>query len=118
MFQSIEILDEPEVPRTFKLTDSTFTRIGFLERYVPQDLAREVFIILEYKKRNLAVSKNLARSYIKYEHHISVAQVLKWVADDARRIDSYLPDLEFSKKYLSCVSNQVRQLYPRRVHGN
>jgi len=114
MFQSIELLE----PRTFKLIDSTFTHIDSLDQYVPLDLAREVFIISEYKKRKLAISKNLARSYISYEHHISVAQLLKWVMDDAIRIDKYLPQLEYSKTYFVCVSNQIRQLYPRRIHGN
>lgn len=117
MFQQISIKGRlGEDPRTLELIDSTFTYTGSLDKPLAITIAREVFTFVEYKKRKLAIAKNLARLYMTYNYR-DLEHLVQWMMADASIINKELPELGY-EKYQHCIANHIRQLYAGKRHDN
>jgi hypothetical protein len=119
MFKSIRLKTLPHdtdnlIVPPFVLTDSVFTCEGKPPKKTPNGVAREVFVFLEYQKRNLAVAKNLALLYLAYSGDNKYDERLaSWVVQDAVTIDYHFPEFKYGIKYSQCIRYQIESLRRR-----
>jgi hypothetical protein len=118
MFKSISLKITPRdtedlIAPPFVLRDSVFTCEGKPPEKTPNGVAREVFVFLEYQKRNLAVAKNLALLYLKYSNNLFDDRLATWVIQDAVTIDYHFPEFKYGIKYSQCIQYQIESLRRR-----
>src|SRR5690606_17465134 len=120
MFKSIEFIkyDGQKKQYLYLLKDDDFecevaaTRAAAVVAVAPERAAAVVaaataaLTVLEYKKRNLSVAKNVALMYLFYKnqgYEISFLFDKNW-------IDKYCPELEYGKKYYNDVLDYYNKL--------
>jgi len=119
MFKSISLKMIPRdtedlIAPPFVLRDSVFTCEGKPPEKTPNVVAREVFVFLEYQKRNLAVAKNLALLYLTYSGGNKCdVRLATWVIQDAVTIDYHFPEFKYGIKYSQCIQYQLESLRRR-----
>lgn len=107
MFQSIKVTGL----RTWLLHDTLFTcEILNPPNFPDFTVPIEALVLLEYKKRGLAISRNIATLYTKWLMGSGIFAMMTLIKSDAKRIDNSYPELKYSEIYLPCILREYKRI--------